>query len=123
MRCLIIPRLMDKSAVAPKYHKGYTADIDLNDIPICDYDSLLSAMSVAVLNYDSAEPGRGIVTSYGVDLCRRGYRYVSAWMRPDEYIRIAKYYSFNKELLNSVFGSTAQYIDTDSIMIRRDDHE
>ena len=122
MRCLIIPRLIDKSAVAPKYHEGYTADINLINVPICDYDSLLSAMS-AVFYYDPTKLGHKILTSYGVDLCRRGYRYVSEWLRPDDYIDIARYHSFGKELINSMYGSSAQYVDTDSIMIRRDDYE
>lgn len=42
MKCLIIPKIHDKAAVAPKYHKGYRADIDLQYIPFCGFDSLLS---------------------------------------------------------------------------------
>ena len=122
MRCLIIPRLIDKSAVAPKYHMGYTADINLVNVPICDYDSLLSAMSAAFY-YDPTELGHKILTSYGVDLCRRGYRYVSEWLRPDEYIDIARYHSFSKGLLNSVYGSNTLHTDVVSKMIRRDDSE
>lgn len=49
MKCLIIPKIHDKAAVASKYHKGYRADIDLQHIPLCDFDSLLSAMSVAAV--------------------------------------------------------------------------
>lgn len=109
MRCLVIPKIIDKSAVAPKYHKGYTVDIDLHDVPVCDYNSLLSAMSVVILNYDPTVPGHGVVTSYGVDLCRCGYRYVSGWLSPDEYIKIAKYYSLGKELINSVLGLASKY--------------
>ena len=120
MRCLIIPRLIDKSVVAPKYHMGYKADIELPGIPICDIDSLLSSMSVAAI-YTNAMPGGMMITQYGLDLCRCGYSYVSDWISPDDYIRIAKYYSFNKKLLNSVYGSTTLHTDAVSGMIRRDD--
>ncbi len=122
MRCLIIPRLIDKSAVAPKYHKGYKADIELPCIPLCDIDSLLSAMSVAAI-YTRTMPGGMMITQYGLDLCRCGYSYVSDWISPDDYIKIAKYHSFDKKMLNSVFGIAALHADVVSEMIRRDDSE
>lgn len=123
MKCLVIPQIHDKAAVAPKYHKGYRADIDLQHIPLCDFDSLLSAMSVAVV-YTRSMPGGMMITQYGLDLCRCGYSYVSDWISLADYSRIAKYYSFDKMTVSSVYGTAPQYTDTDSVMISGGDkHE
>lgn len=123
MKCLVIPKIHDKTAVASKYHVGYKADIELPRIPLCDIDSLLSALSVAAI-YTDAMLGGMMITHYGLDLCRCGYSYVSGWISPDDYIKLAKYHSFDKQLLNSVYGRSLLYTDTDSVMISGgDDHE
>lgn len=84
LHCYIIP--IARQYVAGKYNTGYSAYINIDNIPRCDLDGALSAMGVvSYTEYDSLED---VVTSYGRDCLKAGMH----WLDPDVEKEVRKYY-------------------------------